>query len=245
MIFVLAGPLHGRIQQLYSSIKELEKGLPEPISWVLQLGDLGVYPDPSKMSKNSKRRGAEAQFASLYLQEEGVPIPTLFIPGLHDDLSFLNYRASCGSLEIIPNLHYLMPGFSGVIGDQVDKLSVVGLGKSYSPNIYSGKTKKGSKVTKHYTRRDVERACSQGLIDLFLSYEAPAGEHIGPNLVSSAEGVQKICFATRPKLLAHRGASGAEFLQYQTASTATLALRIPPLAFYALQYKDNELVPLK
>jgi len=245
MIVVLAGPIHGRFQQLYNATAKVAKELQEPVSWILQTGDLGVWPDPTRIPRAVKRRGAEAQFASMYLKEQEVPVPTLFIAGIHEDHAFLNYRCSQGKMEILPRLHYLMPGFSTVIGDQEERLSIVGLGKSYSPCVYNGKSTKGLKAIRHYTRRDVERACSHGLIDVFLSYEAPLGKKLGENLISASEGIEKISFAVRPTLAAHRGAAGSEFLQYRNTNTDTLTLRLPPLSIFALRYEKGQLIPIE
>ena len=244
MLILFAGPIHGRLKQLYTSAARLEEELGESISWILQTGDLGVWPDPSRIPRSVRRRGAESQFASMYLKEQEVPIPTLFVAGIHEDHAFLNYKCSQGKMEILPGLHYLMPGFSTVIGDQEEKVSVVGVGKSYSPQVYNGKSTKGLKAVRHYARRDIERACSQGLIDILLSYEAPAGANLGANLISSAEGLQKVAFAVRPKIAVHRGAAGSDFLQYEAQTTNTLTLRLPPLSFFVIKYEEGQLTPL-
>ena len=65
---------------------------------------------------------------------------------------------------------------------------MTGLGRAYSEATFSGIP--GKKSHRHYTRHDVERACSSGPTDLLVVYES-----------LDEPGIRNVIFATRPKLI--------------------------------------------
>jgi hypothetical protein len=88
------------------------------------------------------------------------------------------------------NVHWLAQGFRTNIGFELDQPScrVTGLGRAYSEPTYKGLG--GKRSHRHYTRRDIERACSSGPTDLLVIYE-----HL------DAPGIRNVIYATRPKLI--------------------------------------------
>jgi Icc-related predicted phosphoesterase len=195
MIIFFAGDVHGRLTQFYDKVFSLENKLGLQADWILQTGNFGVWPDPLKIDRATRQHIDNVDFHRYYYNGLAVPKPTLFIAGRHEDHRWLNFKRDRGEMEILPNLNWLLNGFKTSIG-----LNVVGLGKSYSPKTYYDK--KSRKALGHYTRSDVERACSQGPTDILLTHEAPKGLQLGGH-ISEAEGIEKICFATRPTLLVH------------------------------------------
>jgi hypothetical protein len=95
---------------------------------------------------------------------------------------------AANNTEILANVHYLANGYRTVIGEHGPPCRVTGLGRAYSEATYRGEYHK--KSYRHYTRHDVERACSSGPTDLLVIYE-----HL------DAEGLRNVIFATRPQLI--------------------------------------------
>jgi len=183
MIITLSGPVEGRLDDLFAKAKADEA------SWVVSTGSLGIWPDPARRSRAARQHGGN-EFASRYVGavNEEIRIPVLTIAGVHEDHRFLSERVAANNTEILSNVHYLANGFRTVIGAHGPPCRVTGLGRAYSEATYRGEYHK--KSYRHYTRHDVERACSSGPTDLLVLYEHP-----------DAEGLRNVIFATRPQLI--------------------------------------------
>ena len=244
MIVFFFGEIHGRITEFYDKVLNTEKELGLKVDWVLQIGNFGIYPDPSLASYAAKKRGDMKEFANMYLNGQAVPRNTLFISGPHEDHRHMNLKASRGEMELVPNLSWLVNGYSTMLEDNEDKLKVLGLGKVYSPAAYAGGPVKGKKVNKRlsrYTRAEVERACSQGPVDLILAYQAPTGHTFGGK-VSEAHGLSTICFATRPSLYVH-GCYGVT-KSYTISQTRTPALALAPMSIVPYEYHNKRFLEI-
>jgi hypothetical protein len=182
MKILLSGAIQGNLNSFYAKVKEQNP------HWVVCSGDYGIFPDPKQMDRASKKHAAN-DFAKHYIGVCAAPIniPTLTIAGAHDDNRWLDQRKSSGDTEILSGVHWLAQGYKTTIGwDSV--LRVTGLGRVYSESTYQGvKTKKSHR---HYTRHDIERACSSGPTDLLVIYE-----HL------DCPGIRNTIYATRPKLI--------------------------------------------
>lgn len=193
MIILLSGAVYGQINRFYDKVLQIEKEIGAQADWVLQTGNFGVYPDPDKISATMREREIPGDFAKIYINGEGLPRPTLFVPGKHEDHLWLERKISRSDLQLIPNLTLLQNGFKTHIGQNDDDVSVVGLGKVYSSKTYQYGRGKSKKRLSHYTRAEVERACAQGPTDILLLHEPP----------NDAKGIKNACFATRPRLVLH------------------------------------------
>jgi hypothetical protein len=232
MIVFFAGDIHGRLTQFYDKVIEHERELGIRADWVLQTGSLGVWPDPLRIDRVTRRHADDVDFHKYYYNSQAVPRPTLFVAGRHEDHRWLNFKRDRGEMEILPNLHWLLNGFKTNIGT-----SVVGLGRVYSPNTYRGGKSSLKRQAAHYTRGDVERACSQGPTNILLTHEAPKGLQFG-NHVSEAEGIEKICFATRPKLLVHGHYN--ETLTQRTKTTKTTCIGLANMEIEAWSIEGDD-----
>lgn len=173
------------IQSLYQKIKATN----ENPSWVLSTGSWGVWPDPARLDRGTKKNAGAGEFARLYVQGWQAPVQTLFVPGAHEDHHWLRARYKAGNLEVMNNVHCLMNGYMTYIGDWDTKIRVTGFGKVFSESTFNGKFNK--KSHRHYTRNEFERACSSGPTDILLCHEFP-------NTL-----MKRIIFATRPKLIVY------------------------------------------
>lgn len=185
MKILLSGPVEGRIDRLCNCAEESKA------HWVVSSGDFGIWPDPGRMDRASRRYHSR-EFAYRYvgLDPAQIKIPILTIAGVHDDNRWLSHRQSINNTEILNNIHWLAQGYRTQIGFEVDQspCRITGFGKAYSEVTYNGNNNKRSH--RHFTRRDVERACSSGPTDLLVVYE-----HL------DSPGIRNIIYATRPKLI--------------------------------------------
>jgi hypothetical protein len=182
MKIYFVGPIFGNIQEVYDKIGKLSEIHGDP-DWVIQLGNFGIWPDPHRIDRTTRLKGLELEFPNLYLNQTPVPYRTLFISGAHEDHHWLDHRRKKGHMDLVPNLTHLVNGYRTAIGDGTTTISVVGLGKVHSPKFYNS----SRTDTRYYIRSEVERACSQGKVDLFISHASP-----------NSKGIKDIVFATRP-----------------------------------------------
>jgi hypothetical protein len=181
MKILLAGPIEGAIDALYAHAAELSP------HWIVCAGDFGIWPDPERMDRAS-RQHAVKDFSKHYVgMGEPLNISTLTVAGVHDDNKWLAHRQSVNNTEILNNVHWLAQGYRTTIG-WGDIIRVTGVGRAYSEATYSGES--GKRSHRHYTRRDIERACSSGPTDLLVLYE-----HL------DEPGLRNVIYATRPKLI--------------------------------------------
>lgn len=221
MILFLAGEIHGKLFDFYNKVKKVEDQLGRSCDWILQTGDFGIFPSNIRIDKQTRLRGIP-DFELIYSEKRSIPYQTLFISGKHEDHNWLEMKMQKGELEILQNLNWLVNGNRTHIGDNNTQISVCGLGKVFSPNSYSGDNFH-KKAKSHYTRNDVERSCSQGPTDILITHQAGHGERIG-NFVSMSEGINKICYALRPKLHIHSGYNvSTEYISKQKIPTISLA----------------------
>ena len=183
MKILLAGPVEGRLDDLFTSAKAAEA------NWVACSGSFGIFPDPNRRTRAARRYSA-IEFARRYVGVDSRPIeiPVLTIAGVHEDHRFLKERVTANNTEILNNVHYLISGFRTTIGFDGPACRVTGLGRAYSDSTYNGEFHK--KSYRHYTRHEVERACSSGPTDLLIIHE-----HL------DAPGIRNVVFATRPQLI--------------------------------------------
>lgn len=239
MIIFFGGEIHGKITEFYDKVEKTEKTLGVKADWVLNIGNFGIYPDPKLASYQARKNNETWEFARLYLESKPVPRNTLFVAGPHEDHRWMNLKASRGEMEILPNLHWLLNGYSTLLEDNEDALKVLGIGKVFSPAEWTGQSSKQKNVNKRlsrYTRSEVERACSQGPVDLILAHQAPHGVQFGQK-ISDSQGLANICYATRPGLFVHGCYNTSK--QYFMKATATSALALRTMEVRAFEYHSK------
>jgi hypothetical protein len=206
MRIAVLGSVYGSIEQTYTHLSG------KYVSWVLSTGNFGIWPDPIRADRQARQIGV-GDFLDYLVGKKHIPIPTLMVGGAHEDHIWINRMLKRGDGELIENLHYLVNGNTTFIDDQETSLTILGLGGTYSPKPNPGPG--------HYTVKDVQKACTAGPVDIFLSHEAPDGEQFGSHK-SAAKGLNKICFAVQPKILFH--GKYAETKYYTTKQTQTKAV---------------------
>lgn len=219
MIIFLVGPVNGNIGRLYENIKNISKMVARP-DWVLCTGSFGCWPDPQHLDKATRRHGV-GDFPRYYLNGWQAPNNTVFVAGPHEDHDWLNTRKTKNNLEVLKNISWLMNGYTCSIGTIDASVKVLGFGKTYSPNFFTGSPGYIA-GNKYYTAQDVQRACSAGPVDILLSHEGIQGNNYGGRKCQSP-GVKEIMYATRPKLVVHGHYNHGEI--YKTLGITTISLR--------------------
>lgn len=202
---------------MYQTVRRIAKQLERQPDWIVSVGSFGIWPDPRCAPKDS-------DFSSIYLNSNVVPYYTLVCPGRHEDHIWLRSTFRRGHLELLPCIHRLVSGYPRMLpARDTSAISVVGLEKVYSPNVYHGKRVRAGKRLAHYTKSEVERACSAGPIDLMLSEEAGHGCVVG-GFTSQAEGINQILYATRARLHIHAHYNHTELYKNPFTGTWCVAL---------------------
>lgn len=223
MILFFAADSYGQINKLYNKIAEKVQDIGAEPEWIIHVGSFGIWPDPKRVDRPTRLKGLETDFHKYYLTSTPVPYKTLVLPGKHEDHRWLNNMFRRQYLELIPNLHHLVSGHIKVLANEIEQLRVLGLGKVYSPKSYNGENDK-RKSTCHYTRQEVEKACSRGPIDIFVSTEAGHGCKFG-SIVSQAEGINNIIWAGRPRFTVHGHYNHSSHYYNQKTDTWNWSLR--------------------
>jgi hypothetical protein len=234
MNIFIAGDIHGEVAPLYERVMSIEQRVGVKADWVLQTGNFGIWPDPMRADRKS-RQDNKIDFYKYYLKHKAVPRPTVFIAGKHEDHRWLKESVDRGQLDVLPDLTFLINGFATQIANK-ETVSLVGLGKVYSPLYFEGKRPNGKKRLSHYTRAETTLACSHGAADILITHEAPRYAHLGSR-VSEADGVTGICHVLQPKLHIHGHHNVSKIYQNPTTGTTTISLAHDEVR--ALQYKNG------
>jgi hypothetical protein len=232
----IAGDTHGNLTRLYDNVLALEQKEGLTADWVLQTGNLGVWPDPNRITRSNRKHG-DVDFFKYYLEGKSVPRPTVFVAGKHEDHRWLNFMLSRGQLEILPNLTWLLNGYQTHIGNG-EEMSLVGLGKAYSPKSYEGPNKDLS----HYTRAEITKACAHGPTDILLCHEAGKGARLGTH-TSEAEGINNLCFALRPRVMIHGHFNVSQVYKNPVTETTTISLAFNEVRALCMEENKITLFP--
>jgi hypothetical protein len=183
MKIFLAGASEGFLHPLFDAAEASQA------AWIVSTGSFGAYPDPQRRGRASRQHGG-TDFARMYVgaDQRAIRVPVLFISGVHEDHRWLSERRAAGNTEVLANVHHLVQGYRTVIGQHGPPCRVTGLGKVYSEFTYNEQYSKRSH--RHYTRRDIEKACSSGPTDLLVLY---------PHL--DDPGIRNVVYAVRAKLI--------------------------------------------
>lgn len=217
--------MYGRFEETYARLSG------KSVHWVLCTGNVGVWPDPIRADRPSRAAGV-GDFLDYLVGKNRIPIPTLMVGGSHDDHVWIKRMVANGDGELIENLHYLVNGNKTFIENQDISVTVLGMGGTYSPNPKLG----------NYTQKDIGRGALAGPIDLMLTHEAPDGEQFGSH-TSVAKGLNKLCFATQPKLLIH--GKYAETKHYFTKQTNTRAVCVGNRGYQIFDITKNSIVKIE
>ena len=227
MRIALVGSLYGEMDKLYERLLRDPKGF----DWVISTGNFGIWPDPIRASRAARRSAAgPGNFIDYLVGKKTIPIPTLVVPGKHEDHLWIQRMVRRGDGELVFNLHYLVTANTTLLENMSESFRVLGIGGTYSPKPWT--------LEGNYTMDQIKTACSAGPIDLLVTHEAPEGESFGV-ITSQAKGLNKVCFATRPRLLVHGKYNETKI--YRTRQTNTLAICVGTSEYFSLEITEKDI----
>jgi len=199
MIICAAGDIHGALDRLFEDVLAFEESLGVRFEWVLHVGDFGVWPDPHRIDKATRKHDGAGDFPTWWSERREAPRRTLFIKGNHEDFVWLDAQPEP---EVLPNLVYLRNGTTFDLGGIV----VGGVGGCHGPSNYERRSKDLQGYAKrHYTREDIDALLGRQRVDVLLTHDAPAGvvfprHRRGLNWASEAVGLDDLVRGTRPRV---------------------------------------------
>lgn len=173
MIICAAGDIHGALNRFYEEVLAFETRLGLPFEWVLHVGDVGVWPDPDRVDRATRKHEGAGDFPGWLSDGRAVPRPTVFIKGNHDDFEWLEERRD---VEVLPGLTYLASGSILDLGGGGEGIRVAGLGGCYGPSDYGRQSRHlQGYARRHYTRDEIDLLSGRRGVDVLLLHDAPAG----------------------------------------------------------------------
>jgi predicted phosphodiesterase len=198
-----AGDIHGAMDRLYQDVFKFEAALGVRFDHVLHVGDFGVWPDPSRIDKAARHHDGAGDFPAWLKENRGVPRPTAFIKGNHEDFTWLDAQ----DMEVLPGLTFLRNGHTIDIRNQgAGGLRVGGIGGCYGPSDYLRRSDRLQGYAKrHYTVDEIERLADASSVDIVLTHDAPAGVRFDGHrrraaYVSEAAGLDALLARIRPRV---------------------------------------------
>lgn len=234
------GAIDGDLEEFYDRVKRIEDEVRRQCDWVLCTGHLGTWVSPAHIPgvSSKKRGGRVSDFNEYFKGNKTAAYPTVFVTGSQDHHRWLKKLAvDKQNLEICENISWLRSGNHTVIGNTDESLAVVGLGNSYSPKTYNNIYTMDR--FKHFKRSEVNRACTAGKMDIFISHSAPKGVTIDGR-TSINEGVDKIIFATQPRLVVHNGLNASQIYSYY--GTKAISLKVKEIVPVSFTYDDIDIL---
>jgi Icc-related predicted phosphoesterase len=189
MVQALAfGDLHGQIRAMYTRAREWESEYGRSVELVLQVGDFGVFPNPSALTEEKIGKYGVGDYEALVEEGWSAPIPTYFCKGNNEDFQALENR-------LVPGLTYVPDGEVITLGES----RVAFLGGIWAPKSYAFELPKPN----HISRAAVENLISREF-DVLVCHDAPAGTRY-PNRVYAvgAPPIRDLIEAKQPRLVLH------------------------------------------
>lgn len=198
MVICAIGDTHGAIDRMYDEILAFEADLGVRFECVLHVGDFGIWPDPSRIDKATRKHDGAGDFSTWFEEHRTAPRRTVFIKGNHEDFDWLDEQHVD---EILPGLHYLRNGQTCDLGESPEAVRIGGIGGCYSPSDYLRLSKRLQGAEKaHYTSDEIEALGRRRRIDVLLLHDAPAGVRFQAGHTSAAEGLGELIQRVRPRV---------------------------------------------
>ncbi len=209
MLLCAAGDCHGQLTLLYEGVEELEREIGRRVDLVLQVGDLGVWPDAKRIDKATGRHNGPGEFPVWLKRGVRVPRPTVFVAGNHEDFEFLTRR---GTGEVLPGLTFLAWGDVITFEANGCSLRIGGVGGCYGPSDFEKERLTGRR-RRHYAKSELDKLAdnADAGIDVLLLHDAPAGRLVSMRdsrakpyqRTSESEGLTDLIACVQPRICFH------------------------------------------
>jgi lariat debranching enzyme len=178
VLFAAVGDVHGSQHAMVELLMEWEKQHRQSLAFVLQLGDFEAVRDVLDLASlpGPQRYRKLGDFADFHDDRAEFPWPVWFIAGNHEPFELLATMPKGGS--VARNCHYL--GRAGRMGVEGIRLAWLG-GISTAEGPLAKRPSRDWKQHAYFTERDVDRALSDGKVDILLLHEWPLGAAAYPH----------------------------------------------------------------
>jgi Icc-related predicted phosphoesterase len=188
MRILVVGDIHGMIDRLRKVVELCN------VEAVLQVGDLGFYPDVESMDGPGRRKiikePSQGEIFAYISGERTFPRPFYFVRGNHEDYTLLDKFEALS----ISNFVYLRSGLH-----QIESLKVGAVG-----GIYYGGQKAQRGLMPKYTKEDeVEFIFNSTVVDVMLAHDCPEGKGFRTGGAHGSPFVSLAVEALKPKFLFH------------------------------------------
>jgi predicted phosphodiesterase len=203
VILCAAGDIHGALDRMFTDISAFEIALSVRFDWVLHIGDLGLWPDATRVDGATRRHEGAGDFPAWLADRRAAPRPTVFIKGNHEDFVWLDAQPNA---EVLPGFHYLRNGQVYELRSGDETLRVGGIGGCFGPSDFERRSAALQGYAKrHYTREEVDALAAQDGLDIVLTHDAPAGvaferHRRGAGYISEATGLDELLARTQPRI---------------------------------------------
>ena len=186
MYVAVFGDLHGKIKLAYKLCHRWQIENKTKLDLILQVGDLGVWPDSSKLDKATARfaakepmelgfqeflEGSEELDDLFYDKDNGVAADLYFCKGNHEDFDFLKENKSrqpASSVDAYQKLNYISNGRSFIFGKGNSKVAIAALG-GLDKEIVKDPGRKPKDV--YFTDKELQELRLQKNIDILLTHQ--------------------------------------------------------------------------
>lgn len=190
MLIGLIGDIHGRVLHMLAAVATWQKKISRPFDLLIQVGDLGAFPDIAKLDPATNRYlaadPAEADFSRLLNvagpQAAAVTAlrnqfagPIFFIRGNHEDFDWLyqlpvNQQSKTAAADPFDLFHYVPDGTVLEFNDEFNGLKVAFLG---------GVEERTDQAGLNQVAYQSLLSLGPGTIDLLVTHQGPYGSSIG------------------------------------------------------------------
>ncbi len=201
MLLCAAGDIHGAIDGMYDDVLAFENVLGNRFEWVLHVGDFGIWPDPNRIDRATRKYDGAGDFSAWLANRRAAPRRTVFIKGNHEDFLWLDAQHTP---EVLPGLFHLRNGQTLRLDGSGGTVRVGGVGGCYGPADFERPSKHLQGYAKrHYTRDEIDALCERSPVDVVLVHDAPAGIRFekyryGNGRVSDTAGLDRLIHRLRP-----------------------------------------------
>ncbi len=191
MILAVLGDVHGALDAMYEAVRLFEEKHSLRVAGVLQVGDMGVFPDPAKLDratwKHAREDPTELGAADYVSGKKRATHPTWFVRGNHEDFEFLMQRKN-RCIDPYGLIHHVFGGPITITsgGEHVRLAGLGGIeergGGSGDLGTKFGHTRGHSPQRwKYISQRELDElsALREGDVDALLTHDGPMGYFLG------------------------------------------------------------------
>ncbi|MBP1358279.1 MAG: metallophosphoesterase [Sulfolobus sp.] len=187
------GDIHGALEGMYKTVSHMEKAFEINISAVLQVGDMGVFPDLSRLDRATMRffreDFSEAGAVDYIRGDKTSSHLTIFVRGNHEDFDFLKTKKN----RFIDPANKIFHLYGGTIN--LDNVSIAGLGGIEPTN--SGSRHSDNRWM-YIDNRELSML-EKKKVDILLTHDGPLGYSLSRNLNAGSETILKLIKDLQPR----------------------------------------------